>query len=292
MNRNFFLILVVILAVLGLSSIFTVNETEYAIKFQLGRIVKADYGPGLHFKVPFINNVLKFDRRVLTLDTPSELMLTSEQKFVNVDSFIKWKITDVSRFYISTQGNELRALSRLEQIIKDRMRAQIASRTLVEVVSAERVNIMRDIQEAANAATSDEFGIQVIDVRIKSIELPDDVRDSVFRRMATDRQKEANLLRYQGREEAERIRANADREVQVILAEAERDAQITRGEGDARSTEIYAAAYGKDKEFYAFYRSLKAYGTAFGGDKDVLVLDPSASFFDYFGSDSGRKNSK
>ena len=183
-------------------------------------------------------------------------------------------------------------MSRLEQIIKDRMRAQIASRTLVEVVSAERVNIMRDIQEAANAATSDEFGIQVIDVRIKSIELPDDVRDSVFRRMATDRQKEANLLRYQGREEAERIRANADREVQVILAEAERDAQITRGEGDARSTEIYAAAYGKDKEFYAFYRSLKAYGTAFGGDKDVLVLDPSASFFDYFGSDSGRKNSK
>ena len=292
MNKSFLLILVVILVVLGLSSMFTVKETEYAIKFQLGRIVRADYSPGLHFKIPFINNVLKFDRRVLTLDTPSELMLTSEQKFVNVDSFIKWKITDVSRFYISTQGNELRALSRLEQIIKDRMRAQIASRTLVEVVSAERVNIMRDIQEAANAATSDEFGIQVIDVRIKSIELPDDVRDSVFRRMATDRQKEANLLRFQGREEAERIRANADREVQVILAEAERDGQVTRGEGDARSTEIYAAAYGKDQEFYAFYRSLQAYGTAFGGNKDVLVLDPSASFFDYFGSDSGRKKSK
>src|SRR3990172_6647359 len=166
MNRMALLILVVILVVLGMSSIFVVNETEYAIKFQLGRIVRADYGPGLHFKMPFINNVRKFDRRVLTLDTPSELMLTSEQKFVNTDSFVKWKITDVSRFYISTQGNELRALSRLEQIIKDRMRAQIASRTLVEVVSAERVNIMRDIQEAANAATSDEFGIQVIDVRI------------------------------------------------------------------------------------------------------------------------------
>jgi membrane protease subunit HflC len=289
MNRVALPILLALLALLGLSSLFVVNETEYAIKFQLGRIVRADYAPGLHFKMPLINNVRKFDRRVLTLDTPSELMLTSEQKFVNVDSFIKWRINDVSKFYISTQGNELRALSRLEQIIKDRMRAQIASRTLVEVVSAERVNIMRDIQEAANAATSDEFGIQVIDVRIKSIELPEDVRDSVFRRMATDRQKEANLLRFQGREEAERIRANADREVQVLLAEAERDGQVTRGEGDARSTEIYAAAYGKDPEFFAFYRSLQAYGNSFGDSKDVMVLDPSSSFFDYFGSDGGRK---
>ena len=289
MNRTLLLILVVVLAVLGLSSVFEVNETEYAIKFQLGRIVKADYQPGLHFKMPFINNIRKFDRRILTLDTPSESMLTSEQKYVNVDSFVKWRINDVSRFYISTQGNEQRALSRLEQIIKDRIRAQIASRTLVEVVSQERVNIMRDITEAANNATSDEFGIEVIDVRIKSIELPDDVRDSVFRRMATDRQKEANLLRFQGREEAERIRANADREVQVLLAEAERDGQVTRGEGDARSTEIYADAYGQDEEFFAFYRSLQAYGSAFGGNKDVLVLDPSSTFFDYFGSDNGPK---
>jgi membrane protease subunit HflC len=285
MNRPILLIAVVVLAILGLSSIFVVKETEYGIKFQLGRIVRADYAPGLHFKLPFFNNVRTFDRRILTLDTPSELMLTSEQKFVNVDSFVKWRIHDVSKFYISTQGNELFALSRLEQIIKDRMRAQIASRTLVDVVSQERVNIMRSIQSAANAATADEFGIQVIDVRIKSIELPDDVRESVFRRMATDRQKEANLLRFQGREEAERISANADREVQVILAEAERDGQTIRGEGDARSTEIYAAAYGQDEEFYAFYRSLQAYGNAFGGSNDVMVLDPSSSFFEYFGSD-------
>ena len=289
MNRTALLILVVVLGVLGLSSVFEVNETEYAIKFQLGRIVRSDYAPGLHFKLPFINNVRKFDRRILTLDTPSESMLTSEQKFVNVDSFVKWKINDVSKFYISTQGNELRALSRLEQIIKDRMRAQIANRTLVEVVSQERVNIMRDIQGAANSATSDEFGIEVIDVRIKSIELPEDVRESVFQRMATDRQKEANLLRFQGREEAESVRANADREVQVILAEAERDGQITRGAGDASSIEIYADAYSKDEEFFAFYRSLQAYGNAFGSNKDILVLDPSSSFFDYFGSDSGRE---
>ncbi len=290
MNRPIVLILIVALALLGLSSVFVVSETEYAVKFQLGRIVRADYEPGLHFKLPFFNNVRKFDRRILTLDTPSETMLTSEQKFVNVDSFVKWRIADVSNFYISTEGNERFALNRLEQIIKDRMRAQIASRTLVDVVSQERSNIMRDIQGAANAATSDEFGIEVIDVRIKSIELPDDVRESVFRRMATDRQKEANLLRFQGREEAESIRANADREVQVILAEAERDGQRIRGEGDARSTEIYAAAYGADEEFYAFYRSLQAYGSAFGGSQDVMVLDPSSRFFDYFGSDGAERN--
>ena len=290
MNRTLLLILLVIVGVLGLSSMFEVNETEYAIKFQLGRIVGSDYKPGLHFKLPFVNNVRKFDNRILTLDTPSESMLTSEQKYVNVDSFVKWRINDVSKFYISTQGNEIRALSRLEQIIKDRIRAQIASRTLVEVVSQERVNIMRDIQIAANNATSKEFGIEVIDVRIKSIELPEDVRESVFRRMATDRQKEANLLRFQGREEAERVRANADREVQVLLAEAERDGQIIRGAGDASSIEIYANAFGKDQEFFAFYRSLEAYQAVFQGDRDVLVLDPSSSFFDYFGSASGRKN--
>jgi membrane protease subunit HflC len=288
MNKPFLLILLAIAAVLGLSSLFVVKETEYAIKFQLGRIVKADYGPGLHFKLPFINNVRKFDRRILTLDTPSELMLTSEQKFVNVDSFVKWRIKDVSKFYISTEGMELRALNRLEQIIKDRMRAQIASKTLVEVVSQERVNIMRGIQEAANNATGDEFGIEVLDVRIKSIELPDDVRESVFRRMATDRQKEANLLRFQGREEAETIRANADREVQVLLAEAERDGQTMRGEGDARATEIYSEAYGADEEFYAFYRSMEAYGKAFGSEQDVMVLDKSSEFFNYFGSESAQ----
>ncbi len=286
MNKTILLILVALLVFLGLSSLFVVKETEYAIKFQLGRIVKADYEPGLHFKLPFVNNVRKFDRRILTLETPSELMLTSEQKFVTVDSFVKWRIKDVSKFYISTEGMELRALNRLEQIIKDRMRARIASNTLVEVVSQERLNVMRGIQEAANEATGDEFGIEVLDVRIKSIELPDDVRESVFRRMATDRQKEANLLRFQGREEAETIRANADREVQVILAEAQRDGQTMRGEGDARATEIYSEAYGADEEFYAFYRSLEAYGKAFGSDQDVMVLDKSSEFFNYFGSES------
>lgn len=281
MNKPMLWIVIAILVGLGLSSVFTVKETEYAVRFQLGKIVRMDYEPGLHFKVPLVNNVRKFDRRILTLDTASERMLTSEQKFVNVDSFVKWRIVDVSRFYTSTQGNEVVALNRLEQIIRDGMRNQIASRTLVEVVSEERVNIMLAIAEAANRATS-EFGIDVVDVRIKSIELPDDVRESVFRRMATDRQKEANLLRFEGREEAERIRSDADRQVQVILAEAERDGQQVRGAGDARATEIYAEAYGKDEEFYAFYRSLQAYGNAFSGQNDFLVLDPGSDFFEYF----------
>jgi membrane protease subunit HflC len=281
MKRPLFFIFLALLAGVGLASLFTVSETEYAIKFQLGRIVSIDYPPGIHLKLPFVNNVRKFDRRILTLDTPPEQMLTSEQKFVSVDSFVKWKIVDVSRFYTSTQGNELIALNRLEQIIKEGLRNQIATHTLVDVVSAERVNIMLDVARLANEATS-EFGIDVVDVRIKSIELPEDVRESVFRRMATDRQKEANLLRFQGRESAEKIRSSADREVQILLAEAERDGQRTRGEGDAQSTALYAAAYGKDEEFYAFYRSLQAYGNAFGGSQDMMVLDPSSEFFHYF----------
>jgi membrane protease subunit HflC len=285
MSRTIILIIIVALGFLGVSSLFMVTETEYAIKFQLGRIVKADYGPGIHVKVPFVNNVRKFDRRLLTLDTNPEQMLTSEQKFVAVDSFVKWRIIDVGRFYISTQGNERIGLNRLDSIVKDRIRNQIASRTLVEVISEQRVTTMQDIAREANNAAK-EFGIEVVDVRIKAIELPDDVRESVFRRMAADRQKEANLYRFEGRESAERIRADADRQVRVILAEAERDGQTLRGEGDARATEIYASAYGQDEEFFAFYRSLQAYGNSFGLGNDVMVLDPSSSFFEYFSSDS------
>ncbi len=284
MNRTILLIIVVALGIAGVSSLFIVTETEYAIKFQLGRIVKFDYEPGIHVKLPFVNNVRKFERRLLTLDTSPEQMLTSEQKFVAVDSFVKWRIIDVSRFYTSTQGNERIALSRLDSIVKDRIRNQIASRTLVEVISEQRVTTMLDIAKEANSAAT-EFGIEIVDVRIKAIELPDDVRESVFRRMAADRQKEANLYRFEGRESAERIRAGADREVQVLLAEAEREGQTLRGEGDALATEIYAESYGQDEEFYAFYRSLQAYGNSFGANNDVMVLNPTSSFFEYFGSD-------
>lgn len=288
MSRALILILVAVLGFIGLNSIFTVSETEYAIRFQLGRVVNADYEPGLQFKTPFINNVRKFDKRILTLDTQPENMITSEQKFVSVDSFIKWRITDVAQFYISTQGNERNALNRLDSIIKDRIRNQIASRTLAEVVSEQRVSTMQDIQQAANEAAQ-EFGIEIVDVRIKAVELPEDVRESVFRRMAADRQKEANRYRFEGREEAERIRADADRQVQIILAEGEREGQTLRGEGDAIATRIYAQSYGQDEEFYAFYRSLQAYANSFGGSQDVMVIDPSSSFFDYFEDDEVRQ---
>lgn len=288
MNRALILILIAVLAFVGLNSIFIVTETEYALKFQLGRVLRADYGPGLHLKAPFINNVRKFDRRILTLDTQPEHMITSEQKFVTVDSFIKWRIVDVAQFYISTQGNERTALDRLDSIVKDRIRNQIASRTLVEVVSEQRVVTMQDIQARANEAAQ-EFGITIVDVRIKAVELPEDVRESVYRRMAADRQKEANRYRFEGREEAERISADADRQAQVIMAEAEREGQTLRGEADAIATGIYANAYGADEEFYAFYRSLQAYGNSFGGNQDVLVIDPSSSFFDYFDSDEARQ---
>lgn len=287
MNRNLLLILVVALGGLLLASVFIVKETEYGIRFQLGRIVKTDYQPGLHFKLPFVNNVRTFEKRLLTLDTSPEAMITREQKFVEVDSFVKWRIVDVARFYTATNGgNEQFARDRLDGIVKERIRNQIASRTLVEVISEQRVSTMGDIQRAANEAAR-EFGVEVVDVRIKSIELPDDVRESIFRRMSADRQKEASLYRFEGREEAERIRSDADRQAQVILAEAERDGQRIRGAGDARAFEVYAKAYGEDEEFYSFYRSLQAYGNAFGGQQDVLVLDPSSEFFEYFGQDSG-----
>jgi membrane protease subunit HflC len=282
MNSKLLIALVVVLGGLLLASLFTVRETEYAIRFQLGRIVSSDYAPGLHVKMPFVNNVRTFDKRLLTLDTAPEAMITSEQKFVSVDSFVKWRIVDVEEYYTATEGgNEDLARQRLDGIVRERIRNQIASRTLVEVISEQRVTTMRDIQQTANQAAAD-FGVEVVDVRIKSIELPDDVRESIFRRMAADRQKEANLYRFEGREEAERIRSDADRPAQVILAEAERDGQRLRGAGDARATAIYAEAYGQDEEFYAFYRSLQAYGNAFTGQQDVLVLDPGSDFFKYF----------
>lgn len=284
MKRPIMAVLLLAAMGFGLASIFTVQETEYAIRFQLGRIVKVDYEPGLNFKWPAVNNIRTFDKRILTLDTEPELMLTSEQKYVNVDSFVKWRIVDVARFYTSTQGNEAIALNRLHGIVSDRIRNQIASRTLVEVVSEQRVTTMKAIAEAANIA-AEEFGIEVVDVRIKSIELPDDVRESVFRRMQADRQKAANLYRFEGREAAERIRSDADRQVQVLLAEAEREGQKVRGEGDAIAINTYATAYGQDEEFYSFYRSLEAYRTAFSTGRDTLVLDPSSEFFDYFGQD-------
>ena len=280
MNRFTILFIAAIIVIIGLFSVFIVKETEYAMKFRLGEIVETEYEPGLHLKVPFINNIRKFDRRILFLDMPVEQMNTKEQKYVDVDYFVNWQITDIAAFYTATQGDERFARSRLAQIIRDGLREQFARLTLQEVVAEKRADLMENLTSAADARVSD-LGIRIIDVRIKRIELTDRVTDSVFARMETQRTEFANELRSLGREQAERIKSDADRQVRVLLAEAQRDADTLRGEGDARAAQIYAGAYEKDSEFYSFLRSLEAYRNAFHGQSDTLVLDPEAPFFEY-----------
>lgn len=279
--RIIFPIIIILAIFVGLNSIFVVKETEYAIKFRLGEVVRADYEPGLHFKTPFINNVRKIDKRLITLDMRPEQMNTAEQKFVEVDYYVKWRIADPRLYYISTQNDINFTRTRLAQLIRNDLRDEFAQRTLSEVVSEQRREMMEQLVGRADLRFN-EFGINVIDVRIKKIELTEEVLNSVFNRMETQRTEFANELRSLGRERAERIRADADRQVRVLLADAERDAQRLRGEGDARATEIYAEAFNRDREFYSFWRSLEAYDKSFGTENDILLMDPSSEFFRYF----------
>jgi len=288
-NRTSLMILLVVAVALLFGSVFVVDQRQYALKFQLGKIIRTDYEPGLYFKIPFVNNVRKFDKRILTLDQQPEQMNTKEQKYVDVDYFVKWRIIDVANFYTATQGNESLAVSRLVKIFSDGIRDEFAQRTLREVVSEQRAEIMDDLTATAGLRVAD-LGIEIIDVRIKQISLTDRVTDSVFNRMATQRTEFANELRSLGRERSELIRSNADRQVRVLMAEAQRDAEQVRGEGDARSANIYASAYNQDREFYSFNRSLEAYRKAFGNNQDIMVLDPGSEFFDYFNTDSGSAN--
>lgn len=281
------MVVVVLAALLGLSSIFVVDERERAIKFQLGEIVRSDYEPGLHFKAPWpINNVAKFDKRILTLDTRPERFLTGEKKNVSVDFFVKWRIKKPEIFYTSFMGDERQAGLRLLQIIKNGLQLEFDKRTIRQVVSSERVQMMEDLTIQGNNEVA-KFGLEIIDVRIKQIELPADVRNSVFQRMRAERERIAKEHRAEGQQVAKAIRAVADRDRTVLLAEASRDAETTRGQGDARATEIYATAYGKNEGFYEFYRSMNAYRTALGGQHDIMVLEPDSEFFKYFGSDVG-----
>ena len=282
------LVLLVLAVLVGLSSIFIVDEREVAIKFRLGEIVRSDYEPGLHFKAPWpFNNVRKFDKRVLTLDTRPERFLTGEKKNVNVDFFVKWRIVKPEIFYTSFMGDERQAGTRLLQIINNGLQLEFENRTIRQVVSDDRVVMMDSLTRKGNEEV-EQFGVEIVDVRIKQIELPVDVRNSVFERMRAERERIARELRAQGQEAGKGIRAVAERERTVILAEAQRDAETTRGEGDARATEIYANAYGRNEEFYEFYRSMNAYRQALAGQSDVLVLEPDSEFFKYFGSDVGR----
>ena len=280
-SKNALLGIVAAVIVLLAFSVFTVHETETAIRFQFGEIVAADYEPGLHFKFPLINNVRKFNAQVQTLDTDPERFLTVEKKNVIVDSFVKWRIANVGRFYTAVAGDPTRANLRLDQIIKDGLRSEFSKRTLQEAVSGDRRQIM-DVLSSTASDEASKLGIEVLDVRIKRIDLPAEVSSSVFRRMRAERERVARDFRSRGGEAAERIQADADRQSTVILAEAYRDAESMRGEGDAKAAEIYAKAYGKDAEFYRFYRSLNAYRSSFGGSGDIIVLEPDSEFFDYF----------
>ena len=281
--RNLIVIIVLGLVLLVSSSVFIVREAQVGVLFQLGRIVRTDIPPGVHLKIPLIQDVRIFDSRILTLDSQPERYLTSEKKDVNVDFFAKWRIDEVGRYYTTTSGDELQAMQRLNPIIKEALRNQINQRTLQETVSDARSGMTEALVATASEGARS-LGIEVVDVRIKRIDLPEEVSESVYNRMRAERSRVANELRSQGVEASETIRANADRERQVILANAERDAQRVRGEADARATEVYAEAYGRDAEFYAFHRSLESYRAAFQDGDAVMVLDPDSEFFRYFGN--------
>jgi len=273
---------IVVAAILLYSSIFFVKEGETAIRFMFGEIVEADYKPGLHFKMPLVNTIRKFDARLQTLDTDPERFLTSEKKNLSVDSFVKWRINNAQQFYTNVRGDIFTANQRLDQFLKDGLRNEFGKRTLTEVVSGDRNQVMQILSTLVNEKAQ-QIGVEVVDVRIKRIDLPAEVSDSVFARMRAERERVARDFRSRGQEAAERIKADSDRQRTVLLAEAYRDAETARGEGDARAAEIYANAYNKDTDFYQFYRSLNAYRNSFDSSDDILVLQPKDSaFFKYF----------
>jgi membrane protease subunit HflC len=281
MNAPKLVLVLLVVAVIAISmSVFTVDEREFAIKFRFSEIVRTDFAPGLHFKVPIVNSIGKYPRQMLTVNPAPEQFLTSEKKNLFVDFFIKWRIQNVTEFYRASGGDEVVAAQRLLEIIKDGIRAEFAKRTVLEVVSAERREIMSDMLAKARAIAVG-LGIELVDVRVKRIEFSTDVRESVFNRMRQERARVAAELRAEGAENAERIRAEADRERTVILAEAYRDAEMLRGDGDASAAAVYAQAYNKNREFYAFYRSIQAYRRALGNPGDLFVLDTESEFFRY-----------
>ena len=275
-----FVLLLIVGAVVAMST-FIVHEREIAIKFKLGEIVESDYEPGIYFQIPIINNVRKFDSRILTMDTPSERFLTAEKKNVIVNSFAKWRIVDPKTFYTATAGDERQAIARMASIINNELKGQIASKNMREVISGERATIMQVVTDNADVKIRD-LGIDLIDVRIKKVELPDNVSNNVYRRMATERQTVAKEFRSRGEEQAKQIRANADRQREEILAEAYRKSEEIRGEGDAIAAKTYADAFNQDREFYSFHRSMKAYEVSFGNNLDMILVDPDSDYFKYF----------
>jgi membrane protease subunit HflC len=288
MNNRVFQLAIGVLALLWLASaaMFQVKETELAIKFRLREIVATDFEPGLHFMIPWINGVQKFDRRVLTRNYPAEPFLTSEGKFLNVDFYVKWRVTDVQQYYLATNGDEEAAAGRLAEVVKDGLKGVIAKRTIQQVVAAERAEFIGDILQFAGQSVG-QLGLTLVDVRVKRIDLPDDVSESFYDRMRQNFKREASQLRAEGDEQAQRIRAEAERERTELLAVGNRDAEVIRGEGDAKAAATYARAYQRYPEFYSFHRSLQAYRNSLGKSNDVLVIAPKGEFFKYL-KQSGR----
>lgn len=275
------LVVAVVVALVGWNSFYIIAQTEKAVLLQFGRVVNPDVKPGLHVKIPLVNTVRKFDARLLTLDSPTQRFLTLEKKAVMVDAYAKWRVADAEMFYTATSGQKQIADDRLTQRLVAGLSNQFGKRTLHEVVSGERDALMAAITASLNAMAQKELGIEVLDVRVKAIDLPKEVYRSVFDRMASEREREAREHRAKGKELAEGIRADADRQRRVLLAEAYREAEEIRGDGDAQAAAIYSEAYNTDREFYAFHRSLQAYRSSFANKGDVLVLDPSSEFFRY-----------
>ena len=275
------------------SALFTVDQRQNAIVFQLGEVKDVITKPGLHFKWPLVQNVRSFDMRILTYDDAEPLrFITSEKKPVLVDSFVKWRIIDVKQYYVSVQGDEFRAATRLRQTISGGLQNEFNKRTVHEVVSGERDKIMEEVRDKADQELRRDLGVEVVDVRLKRVDLPQEVSESVYRRMEAERKRIANELRSTGAAEAERIRADADRQREVILAEAYRDAQRVKGEGDAKAAATYAQAFSQNPEFYAFYRSMDAYRSVFRGKNDLLLLEPNSDFFRYLKDAAGRPGGK
>ena len=286
-NGRFAAVVLLGLALVGIGlSAFTVNQRELAIKLQVGQVVQAHYEPGLHWKIPVFQNIHKFPKRILTISDRPERIFTAERLALQVDFFVKWRIVDSVQFYTSTGGNLQVANDRLSEIIKNSIVTEFGKRTVQEAISVERAELMRDMLATAKDA-AEGLGVELIDVRVKQVEFPDDVRTSVYQQMREERGRVAEERRSQGRERAEEMRSTADKERTIILADAYRDGQIMRGEGDAEAAEIYASAYQKDPEFYAFYRSIDAYRKSMGKEGDILVLGPDNEFFRYLNQSGG-----
>ncbi|CAA0082309.1 Modulator of FtsH protease HflC [BD1-7 clade bacterium] len=288
-GKVFALLALLLVVVIGVaSSVYVVSEQERAVKLRFGEVVEADVPPGLHFKIPFVNHVRKFDGRLLTLNARPERFLTIEKKSLIVDSYAKWRVANVEKYYTATSGEELRAHALLAQRINAGLRDKFGALDMHEVVSGKRDELMQSLTESIDKVARKQFGIEVVDIRVKQVDLPTDVRQSVFDRMNTEREREAREYRSRGQELAEGIRAAADREKVEIGSEAYRDAEAIRGRGDAKAAQIYAQAYSKDADFYAFWRSLKAYEQAFASKSDLLLLKPDSDFFRFMNEKDGK----